>query len=352
MKTIVLTGGGTAGHITPNIALLPTLEKLFDKIVYIGSGNEIEKKLLLKHTSVKYFSIPTARLVRKLSLKNLLIPFKLFKAKNAALKLLKELQPSVIFNKGGYVGLPVVLAGAKLNIPIIAHESDLTLGLAHKLVKNKYRYICTTFKTTASKLKNGVYTGTPISTNIKKGNADNLKQQLKLNSKPVLLVLGGSQGSKQINTLVDNNLKYLTKNHQIIHIRGKGNLNKIKQKDYHQLEFCNNMGDLYAATDLCITRGGSNTIHELLYNHIPMLIIPLQHNSRGDQLDNAKYFEKQNLALSLCKKEIDNQTFLTAFDNLVKQSNKIKSAQKVFKNNNALEKITKLILDVSNKKTG
>ena len=323
MKTIVLTGGGTAGHVVPNIALLPFLKERFNNIIYIGSGAEIEKKLLGSFPYVKYYSITTAKFKRSLSLENLKIPYKLFKGKKEATKILKELKPDVIFSKGGFVALPVVLAAKKLKIPVIAHESDLTLGLANRIVKNKINKICTTFKETANKLKNGVYVGPIIKEEITKGNAQKAKQELKLSSKPVLLIIGGSQGAKEINLLVENNLKSLTKTHQIIHLRGKGKLNKnINFKDYYQLEFHNNMQDLYACANLCITRGGSNTIFELLANNIPMLIIPLRKHTRGDQVANAKYFENKNFAVSLTKKEPKDEDFLAAW-NLLKRREKI-----------------------------
>ena len=291
MKTIILTGGGTAGHIIPNIALFDGLKEHFKRIVYIGSGNDLEKQLLSKYDFIDYFSIPTVKLIRGLSLKNLAIPFRLINAIKAAKKLLKQIKPDIIFNKGGYVGLPVVLAGAKLNIPIIGHESDLSLGLAHKLVKNKYEYLCTTFFETTEKLKNGIYTGTPIQQKAIKTNFSSLKTKLHLNSLPVLLVLGGSQGAQQINKLIDDNIDELTKDYQIIHIRGKNKCNNaLKKHNYLQFEFYENIGQLYATCDACLTRAGSNTLHELLYNNIPMLLIPLQNKSRGDQVANAHYF--------------------------------------------------------------
>ena len=353
MKTIILSGGGTAGHITPSLALVPALEQYFDKIVYIGSGSDVEQKLLSQYKDVEYHIIPTAKLIRGLSLKNLLIPFALLKAKRRARALLKVLQPDVIFNKGGYAGLPIALAGAQLGIPIIAHESDLTLGLAHKLVKKKYQYICTSFDKTAQKLNNSVHTGTPIRRELISGNGDLIRQKYKLNKKPVLLVMGGSQGAQQINALIDENIDQLTQKYQIIHIRGRGKLNhSIHNNAYHQMEFCQNMGDVYAVSNLCITRGGSNSLHELLYNHIPMLIIPLQHNSRGDQIANAKYFERKNWAMGLYDKKIDNNIFLSKLEQLKQKSNTMHNATKAIDNDKVINKIVGLIVKTANKKRG
>lgn len=352
MRTIVLTGGGTAGHVIPNLALLPLLKQEFDKIVYIGSDAEIEKTLLSNFDYVQYYAVPTVKLKRSLSLKNLAIPFKLHKGKKQARELLKKINPDVIFSKGGYVAMPVVLAGAKLNIPMVAHESDMTLGLANKLVKNKFCIICTTFPQTAEKLKNGVYVGSPVREEISKGNALNFKKQFGLNSKkPILLVLGGSQGAQQINKLVEDNLNTLTKTHQVVHIRGKGKLNKnIKDPDYHQLEFYNKMQDIYACTDLCITRGGSNTIFELLANHIPMMIIPLQKASRGDQVDNAKYFEKNNYALAVLDKNLDNHIFVTAWNTLKARAKLMRASTKNINADSGAQKIVKEINKVSKTK--
>lgn len=353
MKTIILTGGGTAGHITPNLALLPALKEQYQNIIYIGSGQHLETDLLKNYPYVKYHSVPTIKFKRAFSFENLKIPFVLFKGIKEAKKIIKQYNPDVIFSKGGYVALPVVLAGAKLKVPMVAHESDLTLGLANKLVKNKFKTICTTFKQTAEKLKNGVYTGAPLTQQIMHNNPQNFKKQFNITSnKPILLVLGGSQGALQINQLIENNLEVLTKDYYIVHICGKDKLNKnISNPNYLQLEFYNNMGCLYACTSLCITRGGSNTIFELLYNHIPMLIIPLQNGSRGDQVANAKYFEKHNYALALYKKEITNADFLTMYNTLKQRQKLIMYSTKDIQPENTIFKIIKEINAAANKKT-
>ena len=353
MKTIILTGGGTAGHIIPNIALLPSLKKEYQQIIYIGSGLSIEKELLNKYPYVKYYSIPTIKFKRTFCLDNLKIPFVLLKGIKQASKIIKQIKPDVIFSKGGYVALPVVLAGAKHKIPMVAHESDLTLGLANKLVKNKFLTICTTFKETAEKLKNGVFTGAPIKKEVLNCTTTNFKKQHNITTqKPILLVLGGSQGAQQINLLVENNLDMLTKDFVVVHIRGKDKLNpSIKNPYYLQLPFYENMGELYACTNLCITRGGSNTIFELLYNHIPMLIIPLQKGTRGDQLYNAKYFESKNYAVSLCKKEISNADFLTMFNTLKQRAKLIMYSTKNLHAEENTNKIIKEINSATNKKS-
>lgn len=344
MSTIILTGGGTAGHIIPNIALIPHLKNEFNKIVYIGSGTESEKNLLKKFDYVEYHSVTTAKFKRSFSFENLKIPFKLFKGISEAKKLIKKFNPEVIFSKGGYVALPVVLAGKKLGVPMIAHESDLSLGLVNKLLKNKYDTICTTFEETARKLKNGAFVGSPLRSEITKGKAGNFKAKYNINTdKAILLILGGSQGASEINQLVENNLKTLCKDFFVVHLRGKGKLNKfVKNQNYLQLEFCDNMQDLYACATLCITRGGSNTLFELLANNIPMLIIPLKKGSRGDQIENAKYFEDKNWGVALLKKDISNEDFLNAVKKL-KENEKILKASIKNSPKNAVENIIKIL---------
>ncbi len=347
MKTIVLTGGGTAGHVTTNLSLIPLLKQEFDKIIYIGSDNSIEKELLKNYPEVDFYPITTTKLIRSLSPKNLLIPFKLHKGKKEAYNLLKNLNPSIIFSKGGFVSLPVVLSAHKLNIPIITHESDYSLGLANKLIKNKSTLICTTFEDTAKTLKNGIYTGSPFQKpNITTQEKNRLKQSLNLTSqKPICLVIGGSQGANSLNTLIRENLDQILSTHQIVHITGKNKLDPtIKKQDYHQVEYLTNLPTLLSICDISITRGGSNSIHEQLAYQIPMLIIPLQKNTRGDQVQNAKYFQDKGYAIALLDKDISSSQFQQSFEQLKKLSPIIKNSTKHAIPQNSLQKIYSLII--------
>lgn len=345
MKTIILTGGGTAGHTLPNIALLPKLKGFFDQIIYIGSHNGIEKTLLQNYPYVKYFGITTTKFRRSLALSNLLIPFKLRKGIKEAYNIIQKYQPAVIFSKGGFVGLPVVLAGKKSGIPLFSHESDLTLGLSNKLTHKYFTNIFTTFSDTASKLPNGIHTGTPFG-NIFDGNKQVARKLWNLNSNmPVLTILGGSLGASALNSIIRECLPEITRTHQILHITGKGKLdNTITHPHYHQIEFTNRMAEVYSITDLCITRGGSNAIHELLAHRIPMLIIPLSRGSRGDQILNAQYFTSHGYALALSEQNITKSTFLSSFNELVAKQNLIHSTTQNATPLNAVEKIINILI--------
>jgi len=351
MRTIILTGGGTAGHILPNIALLPYLKQNFDRIVYIGSYDGMEKQMLSDYNFVNFYPVTTVKFKRSFSPSNLKIPILLSRGKKEALEIIQRENPCVIFSKGGFVALPVVLAGKKYKVPMVAHESDLSMGLANKITKRKYSAICTTFKETAEKLPNGIYVGAPIRKEVFEGNIENARKTFNLKiSKPVLTIIGGSQGSATLNQIVQNCLLELTKTHQVLHITGKGKGNpNIKNEDYHQVEFVKNMADVFSITDLCITRGGSNTLHELLALRIPMLIIPLSKSSRGDQVKNAEYFTKKGYAIQLAENKLDKSTFLNAWKTLKDRKNLIRSANQNATNNDAVEKIVKEIIKVSKK---
>lgn len=346
MSTIVLTGGGTAGHVTPHITLENELKKHFSKIIYIGSKNGIEKQLIKTQTSFEYKEIETVKFVRKKILKNILIPFKLMRAINDAKKILRETNPDIIFSKGGYVGLPVVIAGNKLGIPVVCHESDISMGLANKLAKKYAKVICTNFSITAKKHgKKCVHTGSPISkSNLTKSEAKN-----KLNistQKPVLLITGGSSGAKQINEFIFKNINQLTEKYYVIHLVGNGNLNKkINNKDYKQIEFSNDMKTLFRACDFAISRAGANTIFELLSNMVPTIFIPLPKGvSRGDQIDNTNHLDSLHVSITIHQENLSTKTLFESLEHLEKNAKTIKEN---IKNNNFIdgtEKIMQILL--------
>lgn len=345
-NTIILTGGGTAGHVTLNINLEKSLNKHFDNIIYIGSKTGIEKDLISKNTNYKYLSIPTVKLERKKFFKNFLIPFKLKKAVDEATKILKTYNPQIIFSKGGYVGLPVVIAGHKLKIPIVCHESDITMGLANKLAKKYANVICTNFEITAkTNGKKCTYTGMPLA--LSKLSKAEAKKALNIETdKPVLLVTGGSLGAKAINEFIFNNIENLTKDYFVIHLVGKNNYNsKIKIKDYLQIEFTNNMWQIMKATDFAISRAGANTIIELLSNEILTIFIPLPKTvSRGDQIENAKFLEKQNLSKTILQEDLTYEKLQKTFVLLKKDANFIKKSIKNAKIEDGTNKIIEIIL--------
>ena len=329
---IILTGGGTAGHVTVNINLKNELKKHFKNIVYIGSKTGIEKELIKNKTDYQYEEITTTKLSRRCLLKNLSIPFKLAKGVRESKKLIKKYKPSIIFSKGGYVGLPVVIAGKKLGIPVICHESDISMGLANKLAKKYANVICTNFEKTA--IDNGkkcTYTGMPL--NLSSLTKSQAKEKLNIKTnKPVLLVTGGSLGAKAINDFIFKNVNELTKKFYIIHLVGKGNSNKkIKNASYKQIEFSYDMWTIFRATDYAISRAGANTIVELLANNILTIFIPLPKTvSRGDQIDNSLFLEKNNLSKTIFQEDLTLEKLQNTLNLLENNANfyqnKIKNA--------------------------
>ncbi len=344
-NTIVLTGGGTAGHVMPNINLSPSLHKHFDKIIYIGSNNGIEKELVKNKTDYIFEEITTVKLDRNKILKNLAIPFKLSKGKSEAEKLLKKYNPSIVFSKGGYVGLPVVMAAKKLNIPVVCHESDITMGLANKLAKKYATKICTNFESTAKENgKKCKHTGMPV--NLSKLTKAEAKQKLNITTnKPILLVVGGSLGAKAINNFIEKNIDELLKEFFIIHITGKGNSSNIKKSGYKQIEFSNDMWTIYKAADFAISRAGANTIVELLANQILTVFIPLpKAASRGDQIQNAAYLENCNLAKSIPQNSLTINHLLSSLKYLKDNKSQIKNAIKNADFSDGTNKIMEIIL--------
>lgn len=302
-KKIVLTGGGTAGHVTPNIALIPKLRELNYEIYYIGSYEGIEKKLIADF-DIPYFGIATGKLRRYLDPKNLTDPFRVVKGYSEARKYLKEIQPDIIFSKGGFVSVPVVRAAASLDIPCIIHESDMTPGLANKLCIPVAEKICCNFPETIQMLPEGkaVLTGSPIREELAKGNKIAALDMCKFTAnKPVIMVIGGSLGAEAINKTVRDALPKLLEDFQVVHICGKDKVDNLMLniEGYKQFEYVKaELKDIFAMSDIVISRAGANSICELLALKKPNLLIPLSaHSSRGDQILNAKSFESQGFSL-------------------------------------------------------
>lgn len=313
MKRIVLTGGGTAGHVTPNIALLPILKEEGYDIHYIGSYDGIEKKLITDY-QIPYYGISTGKLRRYFDPKNFSDPFRVIKGFSEAKKILKILQPDVVFSKGGFVSVPVVRAAAALKIPCIIHESDMTPGLANKLCIPVASKVCCNFPETLQNLpkEKAVLTGSPIRAELTKGNKFHAMEMCHFSSgKPIVLVIGGSLGASGVNKLVRDALPRLLEDFQVVHICGKDKVDNLllTTPGYKQYEYVKDeLKDLFAMADVVISRAGANAICELLALRKPNLLIPLPAtSSRGDQILNAKSFEAQGF--SMVAKEED----LTAF---------------------------------------
>jgi UDP-N-acetylglucosamine--N-acetylmuramyl-(pentapeptide) pyrophosphoryl-undecaprenol N-acetylglucosamine transferase len=303
MKKIVLTGGGTAGHVTPNIALLPRLKELGYEISYIGSYDGIEKKLITDF-DIPYYGIATGKFRRYLDVKNLTDPFRVLKGFSEARSCLKKIHPDIVFSKGGFVSVPVVQAAASLHIPCIIHESDMTPGLANKLCIPVARKVCCNFPETLSKLPKdkAVLTGSPIREELTRGDRLAALDLCGFHAgKPVILVIGGSLGAASINKAVREALPRLLTDFQVIHICGKEKLDNmlLHTEGYIQFEYVkNDLKDLFALADVVVSRAGANSICELLALKKPNLLVPLpSKSSRGDQLLNAKSFESQGYSM-------------------------------------------------------
>lgn len=302
-KKIVLTGGGTAGHVTPNIALLPRLKELGYEISYIGSYEGIEKKLITDF-DIPYYGIATGKFRRYLDIKNLTDPFRVIKGFGEARKYLKKINPDIIFSKGGFVSVPVIRAAATLHIPCIIHESDMTPGLANKLCIPVAEKVCCNFPETMSYLpkEKAVLTGSPIREELTKGDKVAALDMCGFTAnKPVILVIGGSLGAASINRAVRDALPKLLTDFQVVHICGKEKIDNmlLHTEGYIQFEYVKaELKDLFALADVVISRAGANSICELLALKKPNLLIPLPAgSSRGDQILNAKSFEAQGYSM-------------------------------------------------------
>lgn len=310
MKKIVLTGGGTAGHVTPNIALLPSLMESGYEITYIGSYDGIEKKLI-SDFDIPYKGISTGKFRRYFDVKNFSDPFRVIKGYSEAKKFLKEYQPDVVFSKGGFVSVPVVRAAASLKIPCIIHESDMTPGLANKLCIPVATKVCCNFPETIKHVPDdkAVVTGSPIRSELTKGDKlAGLDMCGFTANKPVIMVIGGSLGAANVNKVVRDALPKLLVDFQVVHLCGKDKIDNLllNTPGYKQFEYIKaELKDLFAMADIVISRAGANAICELLALNKPNILIPLSAQaSRGDQILNAQSFEAQGFSIVLSEDDI------------------------------------------------
>lgn len=353
MKRIILTGGGTAGHVTPCIALLPELKVQGYDIQYIGSYDGIEKKLIEEY-HIPYHGISSGKLRRYFDPKNFSDPFKVLKGYFEASKLLKKLKPDIVFSKGGFVTVPVVLAAKKHKIPVIIHESDMTPGLANKLALPSATKVCANFPETIKYLpaQKAVLTGTPIRKELFIGNPIKGRDFCGFTAnKPIILIIGGSTGSRAINDAVKAILPELLKEYQVIHLCGKGNVDEsLKNKSgYVQYEYIKaELSDLFAAADMAISRAGANAICELLALRKPNVLIPLPAaSSRGDQILNAESFEKQGFSLVLKEENLDSDSLLKSIKIVMDNKQAYINAMSKSELNNSIDTIIKLIKDIT-----
>ena len=353
MKKFILTGGGTAGHVTPNIALIPELQKRGYEIHYIGSKNGIEKELMANF-DIPYYGISSGKLRRYFDVKNFTDPFRILKGYGEASRIIKQVKPDVIFSKGGFVTVPVVKAAKRRNVPCVLHESDISPGLANRLCLSSASAICANFPETLSHLPEdkAYLTGSPIRRELFSGNRlEGLKMCGFTADKPVILVIGGSLGSVRVNEAVREILPELLKKYQVIHLCGKDKIDPslegtegYVQYEYIQKELC----DLLDAADLVISRAGANAICELLALHKPNILIPLSlEASRGDQILNAESFERQGFSYVIKEEELTSQGLLEAVSTVDSKKEEYRKAMETSDQQNAVVKVADIIEKVA-----
>lgn len=345
MKHIVLTGGGTAGHVTPNIALIPRLTELGYRISYIGSVDGIEKRLI-EELKIPYYGIASGKLRRYFDWKNFSDPFRVLKGYGQAKKLLKNLAPDLVFSKGGFVTVPVVIAAKHQHIPAIIHESDMTPGLANRLAIPSAAKVCCNFPETVQHLPadKALLTGSPIRQELLQGDAEKAQRFCGFASrKPVVMIIGGSLGAASINENIRRILPSLLPDLNVIHLCGAGKLDPSLEntEGYVQFEYIKKeLADLFALADLVISRAGANAICEILALQKPNLLIPLSARaSRGDQILNARSFERQGFSMVLEEEEITGKTLSSAIRELYHRRETYIDAMK---KNNTLDSITRI----------
>lgn len=350
-RFIVLTGGGTAGHVTPNLALVPYLEKEGFRVSYIGSENGIERKLV-EDKGIEYHGIASGKFRRYFDVKNFTDPFRVMKGYFQAKKLLKSDRPDVVFSKGGFVSVPVVRAAARLKIPCIIHESDMTPGLANRLCIPVADVICCNFPETFDMVppEKAILTGSPIREELFLGDRQKGKEFAGFtDDKPVILVIGGSQGSAAVNGAVRDSLNELLKNFNIIHLTGKDKRDNmlLTVEGYKQYEYITEeLPDLFAYADIVISRAGANAIGELLALNKPNILIPLPStSSRGDQILNAKSFEDQGYSMVLSEEDMTSALLIRKVNELYENRKTYEEKMAKCPQKDAIGMIMKLILE-------
>ena len=349
MKKVLLTGGGTAGHVTPNIALIPYLKELGFEIEYMGSYDGIEKKLI-EALGIPYHGIDSGKLRRYLSVQNLKDPAHIIRGLNEAKKYMKEAKPDVVFSKGGFVSVPVIFAAAANHIPVVLHESDLTPGLANKLCIPKADVICYNFPETEQylpKKTRSVHTGLPVRDELMAGDkAKGLEICGFTDEKPVLMVIGGSLGSVVVNEAIRNALPDLLKEYQVVHVCGKDKTDESLDgtPGYRQFEYVNEeLAHIFAAADIIVSRAGANVIHEILALNKPSILIPLDLNaSRGDQILNAESFEKRGFSKVIREADLTKEALLDTIHDI---ANNKEYYDKIFEEDQA-ENAAKIVADI------
>ena len=344
MDTIVLAGGGTAGHIAPNLALLPYLRDF--SVHYAGETGGMEDGMA-KDAGLPFHGVSCIKFRRGFSLKNAKVPFVLLKGVKEAKRLLKDLKPCVVFSKGGYAALPVCLAAHKLHIPLVIHESDKSLGLSNKLVAKKAKFVCATFPSVVEQCENGILTGTPLRQELYHGNAESVFRAYKLpkNGKKNLLVFGGSQGALRVNKALEGVLAEACRTFNILHVAGNHAYEGVRPENYARAAFCKQMADCYAWADFVLCRAGAGTLTEIAALRKPALAVPLPKStsSRGDQEENAAAYAKRGMIDVLYERDLSPASLLAALSSLPAHADALKEAMQKAESPDGTKKIAELL---------
>lgn len=347
-----LPAAAPAATLPPNLALLPYLQERGYDVHYIGTRDGMERQLV---QGIPYHPIRAGKLRRYLDWRNITDPVRTVSGYFDAKKVLRELQPSVVFCKGGFVSVPVAYAAHSLRIPIILHESDYSPGLANRLCAPKADKICLSFDANTDQYGGrAVVTGSPVRRELLRGDRQKGLAFCGLGGlAPVLLIMGGSQGAASLNAAVDACLDSILKDFSVIHLRGKGNLNETLQckKNYAQFEYVSReMPDLFAAADIALSRAGANALFEFLALKKPSLLVPLPLSaSRGDQLLNARFFEQNGYAVMLEQERAADGVLVAALQHLYQNRLKYMEAMRSAKASQGTQNVLDVIYSLERK---
>ena len=352
MKRIVLTGGGTAGHVTPHMSLIPRLIAAGYELHYIGTERGIEHTLISQIPGVTYHVVQSGKLRRYFSLQNFTDPFRVLHGAFTSVRLMRKLKPDVCFSKGGFVSVPVVIGAWLAHVPTVCHESDITPGLANRISAKFVDRVATTFPECAKALgSKAEITGTPLRPQLFVGQRQKgLAMAGFTGEKPVLLMTGGSLGAQSVNQCLRACLPSLLPRMDVLHLCGKGNLAPELEglAGYCQLEFLgDDMADALAAADIVLSRAGSNTLSELLALAKPMLLVPYPLSaSRGDQIRNAESYARQGLAHVLLQESMTPDTLTAAIGNLLAQKDALRATMEAYPVKDGTDAVLRMIEEV------
>ncbi len=314
MSTIALTGGGTAGHIIPSIALLDELYRYYDRVIFVGSTKELDRRIVESY-GLPFFAVESVAFSRSSIIDNVKIPFALSRGVRAAKDIFCGEKPSVLFAKGGYASLPSAYAARSLDVPIVVHESDYSLGLANKIISGFAHTTLTSFPETAG----GIYVGSPVRPSIMSADKQKARTKYGLQGYPVVTFCGGSLGAQAINDVVRASLDALSKSYHVVHLSGNGYVG-TPHRNYTELGYAEDIFDIFAASDVVVSRGGANTLAELASLGKRTIVIPLpKGNSRGDQEENALSYKKRGYVHLLPQHSLTPETLLQAISSALKQ---------------------------------